>query len=194
MNSTETHKKTSKLFIISGPSGSGKSTICRAVLDQTDAQLSVSATTRPCSKNETDGKDYYFLSESEFEEKIRQDAFLEYARVFDHYYGTPAEPVRKTLAEGKTVVLEIDVQGASQVFDKFPEAIGILILPPENDELRRRLCSRGRDDPETIEKRLAKAQKEIIQARTDGRYQHTIINDDLSQAIETAVALIEKDK
>jgi guanylate kinase len=172
-----------RLFVVSGPSGSGKSTLCRAAVARTQARLSISATTRPRGKDEVEGKDYYFLSEKEFTAKVKAGDFLEHARVFDHYYGTPAGPVKQMLAAGETVVLEIDVQGAAQVFKNMPEAIGILILPPDMEELCGRLCRRGRDDESTINKRLSKAQWEIEQARAHGQYRHTIVNDDLNEAI-----------
>lgn len=179
-----------RLFVISGPSGSGKSTLSREAIKRTEARLSVSATTRPRSDKEVEGKDYYFLSEEEFINKIKAEEFLEYAHVFGHYYGTPGSVVRNMLSQGHTVVLEIDVQGAAEVFKRFDSAVGILVLPPDDEELRRRLVSRARDDEETIAKRLAKAQWEIKQAQAGGRYQHTVTNDDLNQAIEAVVRLI----
>lgn len=182
--------RTAKLFVVSGPSGSGKSTICREVVKRTDARLGVSATTRTKSDSETDGKDYYFLDEAQFEEKIRNGEFLEYARVFENYYGTPAEPVYRLLDAGETVILEIDVQGAEQVFEKCPDALGVFIEPPGDDELSRRLCERGRDDSETIQKRLAKATWETEKARASGKYAHTIVNDDLENAIGRMIKLI----
>ena len=110
----------------------------------------------------------------------------------DYYYGTPAGKVIEQMERGETGVLEIDVQGAAQVFEKLAVAKGILILPPDDEELRHRLCGRGRDDTETIDKRLAKAKGEIEQARSSGRYEYTIINDDLNQAIEQMVRIIAK--
>ena len=180
-----------RLFVVSGPSGSGKSTLCRAAVAATDAVLSVSATTRPQSNTEIDGKDYFFLSQDEFKRKIEHNEFLEYAEVFGHYYGTPASAVHELLSQGRTVILEIDVQGAQQVFARFDEAIGVLVLPPGKDELRRRLCSRGRDDEATIERRLNKAQHEIDTARNDSHYTHHIVNDDLEEATEKLIKLIE---
>ena len=173
-----------KLFVISGPSGSGKSTLARQAVSRTDVQLSISATTRRRGNNERDGKDYYFLDEGEFEKKIDAGEFLEHAKVFDYYYGTPSGPVLELLEKGKTVVLEIDIQGALQVFQNISEAQGVLILPPNDKELRRRLESRGRDDTETINKRLAKAQWEIEQAVASGNYNHVVVNDDLEEATQ----------
>jgi guanylate kinase len=184
--------KKGRLFVVSGPSGSGKSTLCRKVIKRTEARLSVSVTTRTPGANEVEGKDYYFLNEPEFLRRAEAGEFLEYAKVFDYYYGTPAGKVIEQMERGATVVLEIDVQGATQVFEKLAVAKGILILPPDDEELRRRLCGRGRDDAETIDKRLAKAKWEIEQARSSGRYEYTIINDDLNQAIEQMVRIIEQ--
>lgn len=184
--------KKGRLFVISGPSGSGKSTLARMAVERTGVKLSISATTRAKGDDEVDGRDYYFLSEAEFLQKIETGEFLEYARVFDNYYGTPRGSVAEQLEQGQIVVLEIDVQGAGQVFEKFSpaEVEGILILPPSDEELRRRLESRGRDDDETIDKRLAKAQWEIKKAGASGNYGHTIVNDDLEKAADELVELL----
>ena len=190
MNSAEKHKKKGKLFVVSGPSGSGKSTLCKALVQRTDVQLSISATTRPKSDMETDGKNYYFLTEKEFREKIETDQLLEHACVFGHYYGTPAAPVIKELQQGNSVLLEIDVQGAAQVFPKLPQATGILVLPPSDEELKRRLVDRARDGEAVIAKRLSQAHREIDQATKSGNYHHTIINDDLDLAIDRIVAIV----
>ncbi len=179
-----------RLLILSGPSGSGKSTLCREAIPRSGAVLSVSATTRPPGKQEEEGVDYYFLSKPEFQKKIEAGEFLEHAEVFGHYYGTPAEAVRKKLKEGKTVVLEIDVQGAMQVFEKFPRAEGILILPPTMEVLKQRLLDRRREDEKTIQGRLAKARWEIEQARSSGRYRYELVNDDLRHTIDRLTAIL----
>ena len=181
---------TGKFFVVSGPSGSGKSTLSRRAVERAGVALSISATTRPRRETEVQGKDYYFITEEEFTAKIEAGEFLEYARVFDHYYGTPASKVVEKLQAGQNVVLEIDVQGAMQVFEKFAEACGILVLPPSEAELRRRLQQRGQDSPDVIEKRLAKAQWEIEQARTSGRYEYTIVNDDLEDSIQELARIV----
>ena len=170
-------------FVVSGPSGSGKTTICRQVAQRAGLYLSVSATSRPQSPQEQQDRDYHFLSEEQFLQRIKDGQFLEYAKVFDAYYGTPAQPVLSRLQRGQTVLLEIDVQGAQQIFDKFPHARGVLVLPPNDKELRQRLSRRGRDDTTTIQKRLAKAHSEIQNAHNSGRYDYTVINDDLEKAI-----------
>lgn len=183
----QAESKKGLLYVVSGPSGSGKSTICRELVKRTDVHLSVSACTRRPGEQEVDGKDYYFISEPEFEAKIKANEFLEYARVFDHYYGTPARPVMDKINNGETVILEIDVQGAEQVFNRYPEAIGLLILPPDKESLQERLSRRGRDDPETIRKRLAKAQWEIEKAQSSKNFKYTIINKDLETAIQDTI-------
>ncbi len=183
-------ERSGRLFVVSGPSGSGKSTLCRRVVENTGVCLSISATTRPAGAGEVNGRDYFFLSPEEFRQKIMAGDFLEYARVFDHYYGTPADSVLKMLREGKKVILEIDVQGAAQVFEKFPDAIGIFILPPSDAELKNRLRQRGREDQATMDKRLAQAQWEIEQARQNGRYQHMVVNDDLPAACREMIQII----
>lgn len=190
MTAQETAKN-GRLFVISGPSGCGKSTLCREVLQRTNAGLSVSATTRGRSKSETDGVDYYFLSKKDFKDKIDADEFLEYAQVFENYYGTPAKPVMEKLKDGQTIILEIDVQGAIQVFNRYPEAIGILVLPPSKEILQQRLSQRGRDDKDTIKKRLDKAEWEIEQAQNSKNFKHTVVNDNLNEAIEKMVQIIE---
>jgi len=188
---SKTGQTAGTLFVVSGPSGAGKSTLCRRVVENTGVCLSISATTRPAGGEEVNGRDYYFLSRAEFEKKIADGMFLEYARVFDHYYGTPAEPVLEELKAGRDVILEIDVQGAAQVFAKFPEAVGIFILPPGEAELRNRLRQRGRDDQATMAKRLAQAQWEIEQARQNGRYRYSVVNGDLAAAVREMTEIIE---
>ncbi len=183
--------KKGKLFVISGPSGSGKSTLTRMAIEKIGAKLSVSTTTRPRSAQEVEGVDYYFISKIAFEDKIKAGEFLEYAQVFGNYYGTLAGPVEETLKTGQTVVLEIDVQGAAQVFENFPKAQGVLVLPPSDDELKRRLKSRGRDDAKSIRKRLAKAQWEIEQAITSGKYGYTVTNNDLENAVGQLIRILD---
>lgn len=182
--------KTGKLIIISGPSGVGKSTICRQVVEKLNAFLSVSATTRARGANETDGVNYWFLTKEEFEKRIREDDFLEYADVFGNYYGTPRQPVESALSKGQDVILEIDVQGALQVRKQKPEAMMIFLLPPRQDDLQKRIDGRGRgEDAETKKKRLEKAGSEIAAAWQ--YYDHLVVNDDLEQAVREVMAIIE---
>lgn len=191
MGHTRTKGDRGQLFVVSGPSGSGKSTLSREAVRRTGASLSISTTTRSPGPSEVNGKDYTFISKEEFIEKISQNEFLEYAEVFGHYYGTPATTVHQKIEAGQTIVLEIDVQGAKQVFSRYPNAIGILIVPPNTEELHRRLNQRGRDNVETMKKRLEKAQWEIDQAKVDLHFKYTIINDHLEQAIEELGTIIE---
>jgi guanylate kinase len=182
--------RTGRLFVVSGPSGSGKSTLCKAASARLGMYLSVSATTRAAGPNEQNGRDYYFMTETEFLKKVKSGEFLEHAKVFDHYYGTPAGPVLERLARGEDVLLEIDVQGGEQVFAKYPEAKGVLVLPPSFEELRNRLSLRRRDDEVVIDRRLAKAKAEVAQAHRVGYYHYEIVNDKLEDAIEKLVQLI----
>ena len=182
------------LVIISGPSGVGKSTICRSLVDRVGAELSISATTRAAGANEVEGRDYFFLSEQKFKERLKKGEFLEHAEVFGHWYGTLAEPVKQALQTGQIVVLEIDVNGAKQIRQNFDRARMFLILPPEPATLSERLSSRKRDAEAVIADRLAKADGEIRFARESGCYDHTIVNDNLEEAIDQIVTLINQEK
>jgi len=178
-----------KVVIVSGPSGVGKSTICKAVVKHLDnVCLSVSATTRPKSPGEIDGRDYWFLSAQEFKSHVEKGLFLEHAEVFGHCYGTPTDKVDKALESGKTVILEIDVQGARQAKAAYPDAVMIFILPPSEKDLAKRMSRRGRDDSEVAEERLEGASDEIAAAWQ--YYKYMVINDDLEQAIGECVQII----
>jgi guanylate kinase len=184
-------KTPGKLVIISGPSGVGKSTICKEVVKILDAFLSVSATTRARSESEQDGQDYVFLSRDAFEAKIREGEFLEYAEVFGNYYGTPKQPVDEALAAGRIVILEIDVQGALQVKKVRPGARTVFILPPHKKELQKRIDSRGRgEDNITKKRRLETASREIASAWQ--HYDHMVVNDDLNQAVQEVIDIIQE--
>jgi len=179
-----------KLVIVSGPSGVGKSTICREVAKRlNNIYLSVSVTTRPRGPGETHGQDYWFISEQEFAERIRQGLLLEYAEVFGHLYGTPKDKVDEAVKAGKTVILEIDVQGAKQAKTIYPDAVMIFILPPSAKVLADRMGRRGREDTEEAEERLDGASSEIAAAWQ--YYQHLVINEDLQQAVKEVVQIIQ---
>ncbi|GMV95971.1 MAG: guanylate kinase [Phycisphaerae bacterium] len=183
------------ILSISGPSGVGKTTICRRLVERLDAFLSVSATTRPRRDNEIDGRDYYFLSREEFARRLEQGDFLEHAEVYGgNYYGTPAGPVLQALAAGKVVILEIEIEGTRQVQRRFPDLIGVYILPPTAEDLRNRLIGRRKDSAEAIRERLSKADGEIRYAQECGAYRTFLINDDLEATVEAIVKLVRENQ
>jgi guanylate kinase len=173
------------LVVISGPSGVGKTSIVHEVLRRTGASFSVSATTRAPTAGERDGVDYYFIDRDTFQKWVDEKRFIEVAQVFGrNWYGTPREPVERQLADGKIVVLDIDVQGAAEVKKYMPQCLAIFILPPSEDELHRRLRDRGREDADAIARRFAEARKEIAFAHETGIYDRFVVNDELARAID----------
>jgi len=187
---SNTENKKGKVIIVSGPSGVGKSTICKEIINRLDnVYLSISVTTRPKSDAEVDGQDYWFISEQEFQERIENDMLLEHAEVFGHLYGTPKNKVEEAVNEGKNVILEIDVQGAKQTQTFFPDAVMIFILPPTEKDLVKRIDNRGREAADAAEKRLSGASDEIAAAWQ--YYKHMVINEDLQQAIDECIQIIE---
>lgn len=183
------------LLSVSGPSGVGKTTICQRLVERLGAVLSVSATTRARRENEVDGKSYHFLSKEEFQRRLEQGEFLEHAQVYGgNYYGTPATPVKEALAAGKIVILEIEIEGTIQAKQRFPELIGIYILPPTAEDLRDRLVGRQKDSAEAIRERLSKADGEIGYAHDCGAYQYFLINDDLDDAVERIVEIVRENQ
>jgi guanylate kinase len=183
-----------RLFIVSGPSAVGKSTVVRRVLERLrgrlDVMLSVSVTTRPPRAGEVDGREYRFIDEAEFERLRGSGGLIEWARVHGHGYGTPAAPVRDALAAGRHVVLEIDVQGGIQTRAEYPDAVGIFVTAPSQEELRRRITGRGTEDPEAIERRLRAATDEQDAARRSGAYDRFIVNDTLEACVEQLVRIL----
>lgn len=178
-------------MIVSGPSGVGKSTICKEVARRIEnVYLSVSVTTRPRGKGEKHGKNYWFISKEQFQQRVGRGEFLEHAEVFGHLYGTPKDKVEQALNQGKTVILEIDVQGARQVKVTYPDAVMVFILPPSAKVLAERLGRRGRDNSQAAEDRLGGASDEIAAAWQ--YYQHMVINENLEQAIKEVVQIIRK--
>lgn len=180
--------KTGTLFIIAAPSGVGKTSLVRALLQRRDdIAVSVSHTTRPPRPDEVDGVAYHFVDEAEFKALVRQGRFLEYAGVFGHYYGTSRERVRETLATGKSLILEIDWQGARQVAARQPDCVSIFILPPDYATLRRRLLGRQHDSAETIELRMRAARDQLARYKA---FDYIVINDEFERALGELGAII----
>lgn len=180
------------LVVVSGPSGAGKGTICKALLKKRDDMfLSVSATTRAPREGEVDGEHYHFLSEEEFKDRIANGGMLEHAVFCDNYYGTPKKEVDAMLNEGKTVILEIEVQGAMTVRSKYPEGAFVFVLPPSMEELKRRLVGRGTETEEVVEQRLARALEEI---KLVPKYNYVLVNDNIDDAVCRLEEIIDADK
>jgi guanylate kinase len=175
-----------KLIVFTGPSGVGKGTLLKSLVStHPELYLSTSATTRSPREGEVDGVDYYFYPRDRFEEMIRSGELLEWAEFAGNYYGTPIAPVRESIAEGKSIILEIELEGARQIAKIFPAAVKIFILPPNIEELEARIRGRGTDPEDAILRRLKRAQEEIAAAH---EFDHQIVNDDL----ETALARLEE--
>ncbi|HPJ23737.1 MAG TPA: guanylate kinase [Bacillota bacterium] len=177
------------LVIISGPSGVGKGTIRKALFQIPDNNFcySVSMTTREPRNGEVDGQDYFFVSREEFERRIKDNGFLEYAEFVGEYYGTPLDYIERQMEEGKEVIVEVEVQGALQVQEKIPEAVFIFIVPPSKKALIERLEKRGTDTAEKIKKRIEKAEREYSLAY---KYDYIVVNDEVSNAADRIYAII----
>lgn len=177
------------VFIVSAPSGSGKSTLVTTLLERIpNLAFSISYTTRKPRGAEVNGKEYFFVDEAEFKRMIAEDQFIEYAKVFDHYYGTARAYLERALVEGKDLILDIDTDGAAQVKNRLPEAVSIFIMPPSYQALKARLENRRQDSPETIQKRLDWAsQKEIYRYRS---YDYIVVNEELSQSFDLMRSII----
>ena len=179
------------LVIISGPSGSGKGTVVKGLCACAEFALSVSVTTRKPRPGETDGRDYFFTTEDDFRKMRETGELLEHAVYVNNFYGTPRKYVEEQIKSGKIVVLEIDVQGALQVRDKFREAVLVFLLPPSMDALAARLKARGSEDDVTIEARLKKAYEELPLV---SKYNYLVVNDRVSQAIEEINAIVTAER
>jgi guanylate kinase len=177
-----------QLWVVAAPSGAGKTSLVRALLEQDPSlRFSISYTTRPKRSSEVNGRDYFFVTEAEFLAMVDANAFLEHARVFDHWYGTGREHVGGLLAGGHSVLLEIDWQGARQVKAVFTHAVGIFILPPSIDALAERLHKRGQDPKAVIDRRLLAAGSEIAHAP---EFDYVIINEDFSLALDQLTSIV----
>lgn len=179
------------LFVMTGASGVGKGTIRGRLLEYHRMYYSISMTTRPPRLGERNGIDYYFVGKAEFESKITQKGFLEWAQYVDDYYGTPREPVEQALDKGQDVILEIEVQGALQVKQAMPEAILVFIVPPSLSELRRRLLVRGADSLGKVQKRLKRAEEEIHLA---DQFKYVLVNDQLDKAVSDFAAIVQAER
>lgn len=178
-----------RLVVLAAPSGAGKTTLVHALLRRrSDLKFSVSYTTRKPREAEAEGEDYFFVTEADFRRMIERDAFLEYARVFDHWYGTGREHVEGMLERGESVVLEIDWQGARQVRQRAPDAVTVFILPPSLAELEKRLRGRATDSRATIERRLRDARSDMEHWR---EFDFAVINADVDEAADALAAIIE---
>ena len=180
------------LTVLSGFSGAGKGAAMKRLMEKyDDYALSISATTRNPREGEVDGREYFFKATEEFEKMIAQDELIEYARYVNHYYGTPRSYVEEQLENGKDVILEIEIQGALKVKEKFPDTLLVFITPPSAKELRRRLIGRGTESMEVIEQRLARAKEE---AEGIDDYDCLIVNDDLESCVDELHSVIQNEK
>ncbi len=186
-------KTRGQLIIISGTTCAGKGTIIQKLLERNpNLELSISYTSRPMRGGEENGRDYYFVTQEEFEKKIQQGDFLEYAEVhYGKYYGTPKMELEEKLESGRDVILEIEVQGAQQVKEMFPETILIFILAPSMEEVKRRIKMRGLENNEQIVKRFEKAYREINEIN---QYNYVVVNDNLEEAITKVESILISEK
>ena len=182
-------KQPGRVFVVAGPSGVGKTTLCKKALEALQGRLhwSISHTTRPQREGEVDGRDYHFVSAEKFERMIERDEFIEHATVHDNYYGTSRKELRRIHKSGGDALVEIDVQGALQIIETFPQAVMIFILPPTLKALEQRLRGRGTDSPAVIRKRLQNAYGEIFEAPA---FRYQIVNEDLDHALADLVGIV----
>ncbi|HCX61943.1 MULTISPECIES: guanylate kinase [Sedimentibacter] len=180
------------LVVISGPSGAGKGTICKRLREvMKDLKVSVSATTRQPRWGEIEGESYFFIDEEDFINRINNDEFLEYAKVYGNFYGTPKKEVFKQLEAGNDIILEIDIQGALQVKKNYPRGVFIFILPPSITELKNRIEGRGTDSKEVILERMKSVYEELNYAF---EYDYVVLNDEVESAVEKIICIIKSEK
>tara|TARA_B100000886_G_scaffold330334_1_gene280680 strand:+ start:232 stop:786 length:555 start_codon:yes stop_codon:yes gene_type:complete len=181
-------KNLKKLIILTGPSGVGKGTVVKEILDKDkNIWLSVSATTREPRKGEREGENYYFLNQEKFKEMIEKKLLLEWAQFAGNYYGTPISSVNEKIKKGFTVLLEIEVEGAKQIKEKFPNSLSIFLLPPDKAELERRIRNRGTEREEAIKKRLLRANYEISESN---QFDFILINHSVDETAKRIIKLI----
>ena len=182
-------KNFKKLIIITGPSGVGKGTVVKELLDRNkDIWLSISATTRNPRVGEKDGLNYYFISEERFKDMIDKKEFLEWAQFAGNYYGTPLSSVNEKIEKGFIVLLEIEVEGAKQIKEKFPESISIFLLPPSKEELEKRIRNRGTEKEEAINRRLSRANYEIA---SSGEFDFVLTNHNVDETVKGVFKIIK---
>ncbi len=180
------------LLVVSGPSGAGKGTICKALLNKNDKiKLSVSATTRKPRNGEVHGVNYFFIEKEEFTKMVENGEFLEHAQIYDNFYGTPKAAIIECLEKGQDVILEIEMQGARQIKEVYPEGVFIFVLPPSLQELKSRIVGRGTETQEEIEKRFSCAFEEINQIVN---YDYFIVNEDIEKSVNDVEAIILSEK
>ena len=182
-------KNLKKLIIITGPSGVGKGTVVKELLDRNkDIWLSISATTRNPRVGEKDGLNYYFISEERFKDMIDKKEFLEWAQFAGNYYGTPLSTVNEKIEKGFIVLLEIEVEGAKQIKEKFPESLSIFLLPPSKEELEKRIRNRGTEKEEAIDRRLSRANYEIA---SSDQFDFVLTNHDVDETVKEVFKIIK---
>ena len=184
-------EKPGKIVIISSPSGGGKTSICKALLSpqrkKKGWRFSVSYTTRQKRNGEKSGREYFFVSEAEFDKNVREDFFAEYFKVHLYKYGTPRKPLDGVVKKGGVIILDVDVQGAAAIRREYPDSISIFVLPPSVRELRRRLRRRGTETDEQLRVRFENAKKEMKEYK---KFPYTVINKDLQRAVDEVLAII----
>ena len=182
-------KNLKKLIIITGPSGVGKGTVVKELLGRNkDIWLSISATTRNPRIGEKDGENYYFISDEKFKDMIDKKEFLEWAQFAGNYYGTPLSTVNEKIEKGFIVLLEIEVEGAKQIKEKFPEALSIFLLPPSKEELEKRIRNRGTEKEEAIDRRLSRANYEIA---SSNQFDFVLTNHDVDETVKEVFKIIK---
>lgn len=180
------------LVVLSAPSGTGKSTVAKLLVERNKRlRLSVSATTRSPRRGEVEGRDYFYKTTDEFKSMIENDEFVEWVEYCGNYYGTPRKYIEDSISEGYDVLLEIEVEGAARIKEKYPDSVLIFMLPPSFDELKRRIEGRGTEKPEVIQNRLNQAEREI---RCIDMYDYVVINDSIDNAINSINIILEAEK